>query len=200
MAPSALPIRTQAPEHELHETADQVGIMAIGQDTQTRVVDYQSQPLAPLLLSPTDKLIPRFEVKSGSAPGGHGQPLAFPKDRVTQLLAHQLRAVQVMVIEKNLITFLEVLGLNQQLDGHAQQNGLFVGRGPTKRRFALFHARRLKNFFPDVPQKVLTHCNGNVLPRRIDAPWPLPESERRNLTESSNMLLVCSGSCSGLSR
>src|SRR5208337_1887501 len=69
MAPSALPIRTQAPEHELHETADQVGIMAIGQDTQTRVVDYQSQPLAPLLLSPTDKLIPRFEVKSGSAPG-----------------------------------------------------------------------------------------------------------------------------------
>jgi hypothetical protein len=105
-------------------------------------------------------------MESGGAPSGHGQPSAFPNDRVAQLLAHQLRTVQVMVCEKNLIAFPDVLGLNQQLDGHVQQNGLFVSRGPAKTKFALFHARRLKNFFPDVPQKVLTHCNGNKLPDR----------------------------------
>jgi hypothetical protein len=97
--------------------------------------------------------------------------LAFPKNRAAQLLAHQLRAVQVMVLEENLITLLDVLGLHEQLDGHPQQNGLFVSCGPTKRRFALFHAQRLKNFFPDVPQKVLNYCNGNVLPDRKDAPY-----------------------------
>jgi hypothetical protein len=75
---------------------------------------------------------------------------------VAQLLAHQLRAVQVVVIEENPIAFLDVPGLHQQLDGHPQQNSLFVSRGPAKTRFALLHARRLRNFFPDVPQKVLT--------------------------------------------
>ena len=155
MAPGALPIRTQATQHEPHEPADQVGIMAVGQHTQTRVVDHQRQPLAPQLLGPTNKPITRFEVEGGGAPSGHGQPSAFPNDGVAQLLAHQLRAVQVMVIEENLIAFLDVPGLHQQLDGHPQQNSLFIRRGPAKRRFALLHLQRIKNFFPDVPQKVL---------------------------------------------
>jgi hypothetical protein len=130
--------------------------MAVGQDTQTRVVDHQGQTLAPLLLGPANKPITRFEVQGGGAPSGHRQPLAFANDGVAQLPAHQLRAVQVVVLDENLIAFLDVPGLHQQLDGHPQQNGLFVRRRSAKTRFALLHAWRIKNFFPDVPQKVLT--------------------------------------------
>jgi hypothetical protein len=125
-----------------------------------------------LLLGPTKELIPRFEMKSGAAPGGHGQPLAFPGDRVAQMLAHQLRVVQVMVFDQNLITMLDVLGPLQQPDGHPLENSLFVSRWPTKRSFALFHARRLKNFRRDVPQKMLKPLNGNGLTDWKDAPCP----------------------------
>ena len=99
MTPGAFPIRTQTRQHQLHEPTDQVGIMALGQNIQTRIVDHQGQPLTPLLLGPTNKLIPRLEVKGGGAPRGHRKPLAFPSDGVTKLLTHQLRAVQVMVLD-----------------------------------------------------------------------------------------------------
>jgi hypothetical protein len=84
--------------------------MALGQDIQTRIVDCQGQSLSPLLLRPTNKLIPRLEVKSRGTPGGDRKPLAFPSNRVAKLLTHQLGAVQVMVLDQNLITFLDVLG------------------------------------------------------------------------------------------
>ncbi len=86
-------------QHQLHEPTDQVGIMALGQDIQTRVVDHQGQPLAPLLLAPTSKAISRLDVQGGGTPGGYGQPLAFPRERVAQLLAHQFCAVQVMALD-----------------------------------------------------------------------------------------------------
>jgi hypothetical protein len=37
--------------------------MALGQNIQTRIVDHQRQPLAPLLLGPTNKPAPRLEAK-----------------------------------------------------------------------------------------------------------------------------------------
>jgi hypothetical protein len=60
-----------------------------------------------------------------------------------------------MVLDQNLITFLDVLGPEEQLHGHARQDGLFVGGGPTKTNFAFLHPRKVKNLPWVVPQKVL---------------------------------------------
>jgi hypothetical protein len=70
-----------------------------------------------LLLGPTDKLVSGFEVQGRSAPSRYGQPLAFPNHGVTQLLADQLRTVQVMLLDQNLIALPEILGVDQQLHG-----------------------------------------------------------------------------------
>jgi hypothetical protein len=45
-----------------------------------------------------------------------------------------------------LTTFLEVPGPEEQFHAHAQQDGLFVGGGPTKTDFAFLHSRRVKKY------------------------------------------------------
>jgi hypothetical protein len=45
-----------------------------------------------------------------------------------------------MVLDEHPITFLDVLGPDEQLHAQAQQDGLFVGGGPTKTNFAFLHS------------------------------------------------------------
>ena len=138
MLPHALPVRTQPSEHELHKPADQIGVMALRQHVQARVVDHQGQALAPLRLPPADKGVPGLEMQRGRAPGGDRQPLTPPDHRIAQLLAHQLGAVQIMVLDEDSVALFDVVGPDQQFDLHLAQHGLLVSTGPTKRNFTFW--------------------------------------------------------------
>jgi hypothetical protein len=140
MLPHALAVRTQPSEHELHKPADQIGVMALRQHVQARVVDDQGQALAPLRLAPADKGVPGFEMQRGRTPGGHRQPAPLPDHRIAQLLSHQPGAVQIMVLDQNLVALFDVFRPDQQFDLHLAQHGLLVGTGPTERNFTFGHA------------------------------------------------------------
>ena len=163
--PGVLPVRTQTRQHQLHEPTDQIGITTVGQDKESRVVDHQSQPLAPLRFGPANRFIPRFEVQGRRAPGRYGQPLAFPNDRVAQPFAHQLGAMEVMLLDENLIAFPDVLRANQQPGGHARQDGLLVSRRPTKAEFGFLHCRKSKKLFPNCSAKCAKPLNWQIVSR-----------------------------------
>jgi len=101
--PTLQPVGGEACEHQFHEAADQIRRMAVGQDQQARVVGDETAAAATLLGRPADELIPRFEMQRGRAPGGHGQPLALVEQSIAQLLAHQSRVVQVMMLHDQLV-------------------------------------------------------------------------------------------------
>src|ERR1035441_3970173 len=104
MAPGGLPILGKPPQHQLHEPTDQIGIMALGQHQQPGVVNDQSQALTSLIFGPADKLVSRFEMESGRAPSGQRHPLPSPNHYVTQVFADQLRTVQIMFGDDQLVT------------------------------------------------------------------------------------------------
>jgi hypothetical protein len=106
--------------------------MAIGQDVEPRIVDHQGQALAPLFLAPANKQVSGFEGQRRRAPSRYRQRLAFPAHGVTQRLAHQPRAVPVMVLDQKLVALADVFGCDQQLYGDFPQHGLLVRRGTTK--------------------------------------------------------------------
>ena len=104
-----------------------------------------------MLLAPADKRIPGLEVERRRAPSGYGQPLAFPDHRIAQLLAHQLGAVKVVLLDENLVTSLDVFGHHQQLEVHLPQDRLFVRCGATEMSNVLCHAPEVKKLLPGCP-------------------------------------------------
>jgi hypothetical protein len=86
IAPTLFPVLGEPSQHELHKAANEVGIMAIGHDQQTRVIGQQGAAAAALLSRPTDELISIFNVKGGGNPGGYGEPLALVNESVAQML------------------------------------------------------------------------------------------------------------------
>ena len=120
MPPGAFPVLAQPCKHQLHKPADQIRIMALLLDIQTRVVDHQRQAFAPLAFGPTDIMIPRLDMQGRRAPSRHRQPLALPDDGIAKLFPHQLGAVQVVVLDEDLIALLNLFRTDQQPDGHPQ--------------------------------------------------------------------------------
>ena len=143
MAPTLVPVLGEPGEHQLHETADEIGTLAGRQHQQPRVVDHQRQTPAPLLLGPADKLVAGFDMQRGGAPSSQGQPLASVGGHKTQVFPHQPRVLQVVILSQELIEsfhFSRWDRLHLQMD----QNLLFIGRGLAKAGSGWFHVRQHK--------------------------------------------------------
>src|SRR3989442_6443504 len=56
MAPVLLPVSRKPPQHQLHETTDEIGALASGQNQQARVVGQQRQARAALRVSPAGQM------------------------------------------------------------------------------------------------------------------------------------------------
>ena len=96
MPPRGQPIGGEPRQHRLHEAADQIRIMTLGQHQQAGVVDEQGQAFPTLGFGPADELVARLEMESRRVPGGQGEPAALPDHDVAQVFADQVGAFEVM--------------------------------------------------------------------------------------------------------
>src|SRR2546425_8669847 len=154
MAPVLLPVSRKPPQHQLHETTDEIGALASGQNQQARVVGQQRQARASLLVSPADKLVASLEVQRRRVPGRQRQPLASIRRDVTQMFAHQLRILEVMMLGQQLIESLHFIGWDGR---HNQMNEylLFIdGRLAKADLRGWFHSRSIKSCRRVVPQNL----------------------------------------------
>src|SRR5678815_2054843 len=105
MMEAALPVRRKPLQHQLHHAAGQIGIVRLGQNDKASIVGDESSPPSTLLRCPTDELIAAFKVAGTCAPTAQGQPLSAKARDVTQLLAHQLMGMEVvMLLHQRLVT------------------------------------------------------------------------------------------------
>src|ERR1035438_10070326 len=139
MAPALLPIRREAREHELHEPADEIGIMAPGQNQQAGVVRQERQSPAPLLLRPADEDLTRLEMQGGGTPGGQPQPLALVGGDITDVFAHDTGVFEIVMLDDEPVKTLDFMGLDQP---HREvfQDVLLVSGGLAMTNFVLLHA------------------------------------------------------------
>ena len=89
------------------------------------IVGDQAPAGAALLGRPADKLIPRLEMQRGRAPGGHGQPPSLVDPSLAQLLAHQSRVVQIMILDNDFVAPVDFLRAGQQRHMRVFQKVLF---------------------------------------------------------------------------
>ena len=169
MAPALLPIIGKAREHELHEPADEIGIMALGQNQQAGVVGQERQPPAPLLLRPADEGVTRFEVQGGGAPGGQPQPLALVGGDITDVFAHDTGVFEVVMLDDDLVKSLDFMGLDQP-HGEVFQDVLLVGGGLAMADFVLLHAGERKQSQATCPAKSINPPCRSDLPAWKSAP------------------------------
>jgi len=114
MFPPLLPVGGEPLEHELHEAADEVGVMALRQNEQSRVVGNEGAAAAALLVGPADERIAVPKMKGSRAPRRQSQPMAAVDHRVTQVLAHECGVVQIMVFDDESITPSHVVRIAQK--------------------------------------------------------------------------------------
>ena len=74
--------------------------MTLGQDEEAGVAHEQRQAAAPLLIAPADPLIAGAQVAGGRGPGQQGQPAPAMRGDVTQMLAHQRGAFEVVMFDE----------------------------------------------------------------------------------------------------
>jgi hypothetical protein len=98
-----LPVLGEPPQHQFHEAAGQIGVMALRQNQKPRVVDDQRQTSSPLFLRPLDERIASLQMQRRGAPTCQGQPLTFVGRHVTQVLAHPMRTLQIVLSDDQLI-------------------------------------------------------------------------------------------------
>ena len=113
MSPAVLPVRGELPEHQFHKPADQIGRVIAGKNQQPGVIGQKREATTTLFGRPSDGLIAIFDVESCRTPSGHCQPLPLVNESVAQMLAHQRRVVEIMMLDNRLIATGDLLGLGQ---------------------------------------------------------------------------------------
>src|SRR5262249_54536286 len=181
MTPVLLPILGEPPEHQLHKTADQIGALTGRKHHQARVIDHQRQARAPLLLRPADEVVAGLDVECGGVPTGQSQPLPAIFGHITKVLPDQLSALQVMMLNKQLVESFDLVG-GYGPDRQMDQNLLFIGSGLTKTCRFFFHARQLGKMQPGCPGKRI----------QLLLPQPFTCTQKRALAGESVLTFFCS--------
>ena len=127
MTPPYLPVRREPFQHQLHKPADQVGVVAVGQDQQPRIIRQQRPSPTEVFGRPADERVPIFEVKSNGTPRAHRQPLAAVHNSLAQVLPHQADGVQLMMLCDGRVATGHLLRTGQQPEVAMLQNVLFLG-------------------------------------------------------------------------
>src|SRR5207247_1646507 len=109
MAPALFPILGKPLEHELHQAADEIGVMTARQHQKTGVVRQQATTAVTLFGSPANESISIFDVEGRRAPRGYGQPLVLVNEGIAQMLAHKGRVFEIMMFDDGLIAAGDVL-------------------------------------------------------------------------------------------
>jgi hypothetical protein len=128
--------------------------MGVGQDQKSTVIDGQAQASVPLRASPSNPVVPVFQMLGGGAEKQYGQPVALCIHcRVMHLLPYSFQTAQIVVLAEQTLTLPTLLRLREQDHPDLFQLYLSSLAGLVRRQFLSFHAADLKKFEGKCPAK-----------------------------------------------